>query len=136
MLGDNIRRIREEKNIHQKELAKLANITNEYLNRIEKGKNKNPSTKVLKSIAEALNIPVENLYKEDKVEKTSIEEALKQIYDKNKDLNNSLTNQTISDLLEHGYIKSDGSMDKEVQKLILEVAKIQARLESIKKGNS
>lgn len=138
MLGDNIRRIREERNMSQRELAKSIDISHEYLNRIEKGKNNNPSLEILQKLANILNCSVNDLTNEDNVEdkEPSIEQLLQRIYNKNKNFKTSLTNQMITELLEKGLINPDGTMDKEIQRLIVEVAQIQAQLEAMKKGQS
>lgn len=54
-VGDNIRAIRKEKKLTQKELAKKMKISRSYLSDIENNR-KNPSTKTLQSLSEKLNV--------------------------------------------------------------------------------
>ena len=55
-----IRRI--EQGIKQKDLAKVAGITTQYLYNLESGKAKNPSIPVMKKLAVALDDSVEDLF--------------------------------------------------------------------------
>ncbi|WP_298595155.1 helix-turn-helix transcriptional regulator [uncultured Mitsuokella sp.] len=60
-LGEYISQKRKEKGWSQRELAAASDISNAEISRIESGKRKEPSPSVLKSIANALSIPVEDL---------------------------------------------------------------------------
>ena len=60
-LGEFIRQRRRLANLSMRELARLAQVSNPYLSQIERGVYK-PSAKVLKSIAEALQVSAETLY--------------------------------------------------------------------------
>lgn len=60
-IGDKIRKIREEKKITQKELAERLGTSQQNLAQYENGK-RNPKIKTLQKIADALEIPVSELY--------------------------------------------------------------------------
>jgi transcriptional regulator with XRE-family HTH domain len=60
-LGEFIAAQRERANLSIRELARLAKVSNPYLSQIERGIYK-PSAKVLKSLAEALQVSAETLY--------------------------------------------------------------------------
>ena len=60
-LGKYIKQIRIENNMSQRELAAASGLSNAEISRIEAGKRKEPSPSVLKSIAQALNTPLEDL---------------------------------------------------------------------------
>lgn len=62
MLNENIKRIREERGMTQKQLADEVGISGAFMSLIEKGTNK-PSYENLKKIANALDVPVEILKK-------------------------------------------------------------------------
>ncbi|MCB0992718.1 MAG: helix-turn-helix domain-containing protein [Acidimicrobiales bacterium] len=59
-LGAFIRSQRRLKELSQRELAKLTNLSDPYVSQIERGMHQ-PSVKVLKSLATALNIRVETM---------------------------------------------------------------------------
>lgn len=63
-VGNNIRRLRENKKMQQKSLAEKAGITQSMLSQIEKGI-KNPSLQVGKEIADILGCKIEDLLVED-----------------------------------------------------------------------
>lgn len=60
MLNENIKRIREEKGMTQKQLADKVGISGAFMSLIEKGTN-NPSEENLQKIANALDVPIEIL---------------------------------------------------------------------------
>lgn len=60
MLGENIKKIRIEKGLTQKELADKVGISGAFMSLIEKGAN-NPSDENLIKIASVLNVPVGDL---------------------------------------------------------------------------
>lgn len=62
ILGDNIRAERMRKRFSQESLAELANISKESLHKIENGR-QTPSAFIVFDIANALNIPIDDLYK-------------------------------------------------------------------------
>ena len=60
LLGDFIRQQRRTANLSLRELAQKTNISNPYLSQIERGLHE-PSVRVLKAIAGALNLSAETL---------------------------------------------------------------------------
>jgi transcriptional regulator with XRE-family HTH domain len=56
-----VKELRATRGLSQRELAKLAGITNPYITLIETGQRKNPSLAVLKKLAKALGVPVTTL---------------------------------------------------------------------------
>ncbi len=63
MLSENIKRIRQKKDLSQDKLAKLADVTHTTLVKIESGANENPTIKTLKKIADALEVTIDELLK-------------------------------------------------------------------------
>lgn len=63
-LGEYIKEKRIEKSWSQRDLANASGISNAEISRIESGKRKEPSSSVLKDIATALNVPVEEILHE------------------------------------------------------------------------
>lgn len=61
MLGNNIRNIRKEQKISINKLSKLTGVSLGYLSDLENDKAQNPSLDKLKLIANALNVPVDEL---------------------------------------------------------------------------
>lgn len=61
MLGKNIRRFRENKNIGVNELGRIVGVSPSYISAIEKGKKTNPSRETLDKIAEALEVSTDRL---------------------------------------------------------------------------
>ena len=59
-VGFNIRRIREERDLSQEELADLAGLHRAYIGQIERGE-KNMGIKNLEKIAKALNVSIKVL---------------------------------------------------------------------------
>jgi transcriptional regulator with XRE-family HTH domain len=64
IVGINIKRLREQKNITLRELAKKAGVSASFISQIETGK-VSPSLVTLKNIAKALNITVSSLIGEE-----------------------------------------------------------------------
>jgi len=62
-LSNNIRRLREAKGLSQEKLARLADVANNTLIKMESGENKNPTLETLKKVAKALEISVDDLIK-------------------------------------------------------------------------
>ena len=81
-LSDYIREMRKRKDWSQRDLATASGISNAEISRIESGKRKEPSPSVLKAIASALNVPVEEVLQQAGVierGKAAVDEALKKI---------------------------------------------------------
>ena len=60
-LSNNIKRLREAKGLSQEKLARLADVANNTLIKMESGENKNPTLETLKKVAKALEVSVDNL---------------------------------------------------------------------------
>ena len=56
-----LRKLREAKGLSQEKLARLADVANNTILKIEAGKNQNPTLDTLKKIAEALEVTVHDL---------------------------------------------------------------------------
>lgn len=57
-----IKEFRELQGLKQDGLAKMANISKGYLSHLERGERGNPSYKVMKSIADALNKNISQIF--------------------------------------------------------------------------
>ncbi len=62
-LANNIKRLREAKGLSQEKLARLADVANNTLIKMESGENNNPTLETLKKVAKALDISVDDLIK-------------------------------------------------------------------------
>jgi transcriptional regulator with XRE-family HTH domain len=60
-LSKNLRKLRKQRGLSQDRLAKLADIANNTIIKIEQRENKNPTLDTLKKIAKALDISVDDL---------------------------------------------------------------------------
>ena len=60
-ISKNIKRLRESKGLSQEKLARIADVANNTIIKIESGKNDNPTLDTLKKIAKALDISVDEL---------------------------------------------------------------------------
>ena len=60
-LSNNLKKLREKKGLSQDRLAKLADVANITIIKIEQGENINPTLDTLKKIAKALEISVDDL---------------------------------------------------------------------------
>ena len=63
ILAENLRKLREKKGLSQDRLAKLADVANNTIIKIEQGENINPTLDTLKKVAKALEISVDDLIK-------------------------------------------------------------------------
>ena len=59
----NLRKMREAKGLSQEKLARLADVANNTIIKIEAGKNQNPTLETLKKVAQALGVSVDDLIK-------------------------------------------------------------------------
>jgi len=57
----NLRKLREAKGLSQEKLARLADVANNTIVKIEAGKNQNPTLETLRKVAKALNVSVDEL---------------------------------------------------------------------------
>lgn len=62
-LANNIKKLREAKGLSQEKLARLANVANNTLIKMESGENKNPTLDTLKKVAKAFDVSVDDLIK-------------------------------------------------------------------------
>lgn len=62
-ISKNLRKLREDKGLSQEKLARLSDVANNTVVKIEAGKNQNPTLDTLKKIAKALNISIDELTK-------------------------------------------------------------------------
>jgi len=60
-LASNIKKLRETKGLSQEKLARLADVANNTLIKMESGENKNPTLDTLKKVAKALDVSVDDL---------------------------------------------------------------------------
>ena len=56
-----LRKLREAKGLSQEKLARLADVANNTIIKIEAGKNQNPTLETLKKVAQALGVSVDDL---------------------------------------------------------------------------
>lgn len=66
MLADNIRRFRQKKGLSQEKLARLADISNNTLVKIEMGMAKEPTITTVRKIASALDVSIDELVEGEK----------------------------------------------------------------------
>lgn len=62
-LSNNIKKLREAKGLSQEKLARLADVANNTLIKMESGENQNPTLDTLKKVAKALGVSVDDLIK-------------------------------------------------------------------------
>ncbi|MBI2031624.1 MAG: helix-turn-helix transcriptional regulator [Candidatus Levybacteria bacterium] len=62
-LSNNIKKLREAKGLSQEKLARLADVANNTLIKMESGENENPTLDTLKKVAKALDVSVDDLIK-------------------------------------------------------------------------
>ena len=60
-LAKNITRLRKAKGLSQEKLARLADVANNTLIKMESGENQNPTLDTLKKVAKALEVSVDEL---------------------------------------------------------------------------
>ena len=62
-LANNIKKLREAKELSQEKLARLADVANNTLIKMESVENQNPTLDTLKKVAKALDVSVDDLIK-------------------------------------------------------------------------
>ena len=72
LVSENIKNIREQHHISQRELGRRINKTGQYISYLEISENINPSLDVLNKIAETLGVSINNLISSDAKEKIII----------------------------------------------------------------
>ena len=60
-LVKNLRKLREAQRLSQEKLARLSDVANNTIVKIEAGKNLNPTLETLKKVAKALGVSVDEL---------------------------------------------------------------------------
>ena len=60
-ISKNLRKLRESKGLSQEKLARLSDVANNTIVKIEAGKNQNPTLGTLKKIAKALGVSLDEL---------------------------------------------------------------------------
>jgi transcriptional regulator with XRE-family HTH domain len=60
-LGSTIKRLRKRQDLEQQELAAKAGVSQPYLSKLEAGRMKNPTLDVLRKLAKALGVTLEEL---------------------------------------------------------------------------
>ena len=60
-LANNIKKLREAKGLSQEKLARLADVANNTLMKMESGENQNPTLVTLKKVAKAFDVSVDDL---------------------------------------------------------------------------
>ena len=60
-LPNNLKKLREGKGLSQDRLAKLADVANNTIIKIEQGENKNPTLDTLQKIAKVLDVSIDDL---------------------------------------------------------------------------
>ena len=61
MLADNIKRLRKRKGLTQEKLARMADIANNTLVKIEMGMAKEPTITTIRKIADALDVSIDEI---------------------------------------------------------------------------
>ena len=61
VIGERVKKYRQERNLSLSELAEQAGVAKSYLSSLERNLQKNPSIQFLEKIAVVLNIPVDHL---------------------------------------------------------------------------
>ena len=62
-LAKNIERLRKAKGLSQEKLARIADVANNTLIKMESGENNNPTLETLKKVAKAFGVSVDDLIK-------------------------------------------------------------------------
>lgn len=60
-LANNIMRLRKQKGLSQEKLARLSDVANNTIIKMESGENDNPTLETLRKVAKALDVSVDNL---------------------------------------------------------------------------
>ncbi|HLS09757.1 helix-turn-helix transcriptional regulator, partial [Lentibacillus sp.] len=70
MIGEKIKRLRKEKQMSISELAEKAGVAKSYLSSIERNLQTNPSIQFIEKISAVLDVPVNDLIREDRWKET------------------------------------------------------------------
>jgi len=60
-LAKNMERLRKQKGLSQEKLARLADVANNTIIKMESGENKNPTLETLRKVAKAFGVSVDEL---------------------------------------------------------------------------
>jgi transcriptional regulator with XRE-family HTH domain len=60
-LSKNVEKLRKQKGLSQERLARLADVANNTIIKMESGENKNPTLETLRKVAKALDVSVDEL---------------------------------------------------------------------------
>tara|TARA_Y100000310_G_scaffold223922_1_gene225785 strand:+ start:159 stop:365 length:207 start_codon:yes stop_codon:yes gene_type:complete len=60
-LAKNVEKLRKQKGLSQEKLARLADVANNTIIKMESGENKNPTLETLRKVAKALDVSVDEL---------------------------------------------------------------------------
>jgi len=60
-LAKNVEKLRKQKGISQEKLARLADVANNTIIKMESGENKNPTLETLRKVAKAFGVSVDEL---------------------------------------------------------------------------
>ncbi|TYR75256.1 helix-turn-helix domain-containing protein [Rossellomorea vietnamensis] len=61
MIGERVKKLRQERKMSMTELADRAGVAKSYLSSIERNLQKNPSVQFLEKVSKALDVPVDSL---------------------------------------------------------------------------
>jgi len=100
MIGNRIKKLREQKGYSLTELAELANVSKSYLSNIERSLNKNPSIHFLMKMAKPLDVSIEYLL-------TGIDQAEDQWDNKGKEFLDNEWRSIIERAIKDGLNKED-----------------------------
>jgi transcriptional regulator with XRE-family HTH domain len=106
--GDNLKKIRIEKNVSQQELADLINTHSTHISRYERNLAA-PSIDVVKKIAEALDVSTDTLIygtQDEKVKNSLKDNELLNLFTKLQSLSNK-QQDTVKDLISAFILKAD-----------------------------
>ncbi|MDR0139311.1 helix-turn-helix transcriptional regulator [Metabacillus idriensis] len=66
MIGERVKRLRQEKDLSISELAAITGVAKSYISSIERNIKSNPSIHILEKIAEGLDVPLLTILSENK----------------------------------------------------------------------
>lgn len=103
IIGEQIKTLRKQKKLTSKELATMIGVTPAYLSMLEKNKRNNPTKEILQKIADALEVPLDALFKQEEVTPTNEvrlteEEFLNNLTEENRLLFNKVKNLNPNDV--------------------------------------
>jgi len=100
MIGNRIKKLREQKGYSLTELAELANVSKSYLSNIERSLNQNPSIHFLMKMAKPLDVSIEYLL-------TGNDEVEDQLNNNGKELLDNEWKRIIEKAINDGMNKED-----------------------------